>query len=33
MFFINEKSEETTLGFSQNAAAVVLCRLRIKMEI
>ena len=32
MFFIIEKSEETTLEFSQNAATVVWFWLRIKME-
>ena len=32
MFFIIEKSEETTFEFPQNAAAVVWFWLRIKME-
>ena len=32
MFFIIEKSEETTFEFSQNAATVVWFWLRIKME-
>ena len=32
MFFINEKSEETTFEFSQNAARVAWFWLRIKME-
>ena len=33
MFFILEKSEETTFEFTQNAATVVWFRLHIKMEI
>ena len=32
MFFIIEKSEETSFEFSQNVAIVVWFRLRIKME-
>ena len=32
MFFIIEKLEKTTFEFSQNAATVVWCWLRIKLE-